>query len=594
MESDDEYDDEPMWKGTPGTIILINIFEKSKYNASSNAQVATCQLIRQYLRSASSHYISVCFYGTEESNTSTFDVIPVLQIFPLSAPSLENYEKLKNTNICNLVEAKEFNLSDVLWHCSKMFNSCKKKLSSRTVVMLTRLDVPPAPSDRDRTLNRAIDLVDSNIDIKIINISETEYAIDKYYEKLLKIANRGNDCIPPQPVWNIKDIEKIVFQETHRNIAIAKLNFEIGDNFNIGVSVYTLLKKAGQNNKKNVDLDRESNAIVTSVTNTLKVSNDVIDEDSQDRSERKVPLLKSELLHYQEFGGERVEFTDEEMKMIKNPFGPPMMKLLGFKPASIICKEKWYFKIGQFLYPNESIVEGSTIAFKALHKACTDMKMVALCILCTRVNSRPVIVALSPCVKPLNLNIDIGFDIVNIPFVEHVRELNVKDDANEDENLVVEIAHKGLMKDIINSTTIDYQPDMFEDPKLQSKYRAIEALALDEDETEPFIDTTKPSIERFQNLPDDLFEELFGPFTSMTLKRSYPKVTSQQTKKPKIENFDEELFNTKLKERKIESYTVAQLKNILKYRNIQNLPALNGLKKAELVNLVYTHCDEEN
>ncbi|OWR45709.1 p70 Ku lupus autoantigen [Danaus plexippus plexippus] len=270
-----------------------------------------------------------------------------------------------------------------------------------------------------------------------------------------------------------------------------------------------------------------------------------------------------------------------------------MMKLLGFKPASIICKEKWYFKIGQFLYPNESIIEGSTVAFKALHEACTVMKMVALCILCTRVNSRPVIVALSPCVKPLNLNIDIGFDIVNIPFVEHVRELNVEEDVIEDESLVVESAHKELMKGIINNTIIDYRPDMFEDPKLQSKYRAIEALALDEDETEPFVDTTKPSIERFQNLPDDLFEELFGPFASMTLKRSCPKVPSQQNKKPKIENFDEELFNTKLKEKKIESYTVPQLKNILKYKNIQNLPALNGLKKAELVNLVYTHCDEE-
>lgn len=590
MDSDDENDFQPSWRGVPGIVILINVFENSKHNIFDIAQDATCRLIKQYMRSSSSHNVAVCLCGTEESSASKFDIKPVMEIMPLTVPTLENYKKLKSTTTSSFTEAKEFKLSDVLWHASKMFTNCKKQLSSRSVIMLTRLDIAPIAVDQKPTLNRASDLIDSNIDIRVLNISEREYPIETFYDKFLKIANKGLDYVVPKPIWSPTEIEKQMHQESHRHLAVAKLNFEIGTDFNISVGIYTLLKRPGQNLKKNVYLDRESNAVVTSVTKTMKVTIEDNADDEENSEPKEVPLIKSELLHYQEFGGERIEFTDKEMKAIKNPFGPPMMKLLGFKPATMICKEKWYIKMGYFLFPNEKTIEGSTVAFKALHKACVDMQMVAICILCTRVNAKPIVVALCPSVKPLNLDIDTGFDIIHIPFVESVRDVNINEDEDNDNVAVVRIdqAHKTLMKDIIKELIVEYKPDMFEDPKLQSKYRAIEAKALDEED--PFVDTTIPDDERFANIRDDLFEELFGPFGEMLKRAAEKQSSSNGGKKIKVEAIDEDLLDHRLRNKKVNDYTVAQLKEILKFKDIKGLTGLTGYKKKELVDLVYKHC----
>ncbi|XP_047536070.1 X-ray repair cross-complementing protein 6 [Vanessa atalanta] len=586
MDSDEEIDFQPSWRGVPGTIILINAFENSKHNIFATVHVATCRLIRQHLRSSSSQNISVCIFGTEETTASAFDSKPVVEIIPLTSPSLDDYNKLKNSDITSFKEAKELKLSDVLWHCSKTFANCKKQLSSRTVIMLTYLDTPPIGVDQKPTLNRAIDLVDASINIRIINVSQHEYKIDTYYEKLLTIANRGLDFVMPKPIWDSEEIEKLMYQESHRHLAVAKINFEIGENFNIGVGLYTLLKRPGQNGKTKVNLDRDTNTVLTSMTKTMKVTL----EDGEDSQPKQIPLLKSELLHYQDIGGERIEFTDSEKKLITNPFGPPMLKLLGFKPATIVCKEKWYLKMGYFLFPNESIIEGSTVAFKALHRACKDMDMVAICVLSPRVNAKPLIVALSPCSRPLNLDVEVGFDVIIIPFVESVRELNINEDDENEASPSVEKAHKRLMSNILNKITIDYKADMFINPKLELEYRAIEAIALEDDDNEPFIDTTKANPDKFKDIDEDLFEELFGPFGALSIKRTASSSTQSGTKKQKVDDIDESLLSARLQNEKVNEYTVPQLKQILKYKDIKNLPALTGLKKSELVELVYKHC----
>nr|XP_026492633.1 X-ray repair cross-complementing protein 6 [Vanessa tameamea] len=586
MDSDEENDFQPSWRGVPGTIILINAFENSKHNIFATVHVATCRLIRQHLRSSSSQNISVCIFGTEETTASAFDSKPVVEIIPLTSPSLDDYNKLKNSDITSFKEAKELKLSDVLWHCSKTFANCKKQLSSRTVIMLTYLDTPPIGVDQKPTLNRAIDLVDASINIRVINVSQHEYKIDTYYEKLFTIANRGLDFVMPKPIWDSEEIEKLMYQESHRNLAVAKLNFEIGEDFNIGVGLYTLLKRPGQNGKTKVNLDRDTNTVLTSMTKTMKVTL----EDGEDSQPKQIPLLKSELLHYQDIGGERIEFTDSEKKLITNPFGPPMLKLLGFKPATIVCKEKWYLKMGYFLFPNESIIEGSTVAFKALHRACKDMDMVAICVLSPRVNVKPLIVALSPCSRPLNLDVEVGFDVVIIPFVESVRELNINEDDENEASPSVEKAHKRLMSDILNKITIDYKADMFINPKLELEYRAIEAIALEDDGNEPFIDTTKANPDKFQDIDEDLFEELFGLFGALSIKRTASSSAQSGTKKQKVDDIDESLLSARLQSEKVNEYTVPQLKQILKYKDIKNLPALTGLKKSELVDLVYKHC----
>lgn len=591
MDSDDEIEINSTWRGVPATLICINIYDQVNKTAEV-ALAATCRVIRQYLRLSGSHHVGVCVYGIESTNSSALGINNVEEIFPLKLPTLDDYDKLQKIDIASFNKAQDLILSEVFRYCSRVFASCKKQLSSRNIIMLSRLDVPPLLSDQKPALKRVVEITDSNIDIQLINISESEYDVDLFYKNLLINANKKEDIVLPKPIWDKHDIEKLMYQQSHRHLAVARLNFEIGEGLEIGVGIYSLIKSDSQFIKK-TDLHRDTNAILTSVNKTEKVT---ISEDNEmdvddEQINKPVPLLKSELLYYKIFGEEKVSFTDDEMKAMKNPFGPPMLKLLGFKPANSMCKEKWFLKPCYFLFPNEGIIEGSFLAFKAFYKACIATKVVAICVMCTRVNARPIIVALSPSSNPLGLNAEIGFDVIRVPFIENLRQLPVEDDGD---NKQISDSNKVVMKDILKTLQFDFNSNMFENPKIQKQYRAIEAKAMDDDDDEPFVDTTKRDPHIFQDLQDDLFQELFGPFGLTTGKRTISHAeggsTSKRTKQySDIPPIDETLLQERLNEGKVCSYTVTELKSILHSRSIPELPALTGLKKAELVELVYNN-----
>lgn len=585
MDSSDEEEISSR-KDVPGVIVLLNVFDPSNKNTAKVAHVATCRMVRHYLRLSSSELVGVCLYGTEDSNVSAFGTKSVIELIPLSAPTLNDYKNLRKVDVSSYESPKEFKMSDALGACSTMFRNCKKQLS-RTVIILTRLDV--APVDEKPTLIRVRDLVDFNTDIRLVNIAEDEYEADGFYTKFIKEANKGKDVDIPKPIWDAKLIENMMYQQSHRGLVLAKLKFQIGEGLVIGVGVYKLLTKT--QNKK-INLDRVDNAVVSSTTAAVKVctsNNDEIPMDVDDgdiNGQKKMPLLKSETLHYQVFGGERVEFADEEMKILKNPFGPPMIKLLGFKPTNIMCKEKWFLKSGYFLFPNENIIEGSTVAFKAMHQACVKTEMVAISVLSTRVNAKPSIVALAPCTHPLGLDVEIGFDVIHIPFVENVRDLPEIEDDIDTKNSTTQ---NSLMKGILEKLKFDYRPDMFENPKLQCEYRTVEAIALKEHDLDPFVDTTKPSEDRFEDIHADHFEELFGQFEVSPPKRSITKASGSNAKKAKTEDLNQSTLKNRVENGTVEEYTVPELKNLLQQIKGPNKPALTGLKKAQLVEEVYKH-----
>ncbi|XP_011551648.3 X-ray repair cross-complementing protein 6 [Plutella xylostella] len=582
MSSDSETEEEqPSWQGVPATVVLINLYDPIQLNTSSVAYQATCDLMRNYMRTASNQLVGACLYGTQDSSSSPMGFEGIFEVFPLSVPSLDSFKNLQKVDISSYGQAKELKLSDVLWHCSQMFANCKKLLSTKTVLMLTRIDVPAVEADQKPTLKRVEELVESGIQIQIINISENTYHVDNFYENLLKVAHKGGEFKIPEPVWTPSEVTNLMYQHSNRHTAVARLTMEIGEGMSIGVGIFSLLKS--QTKPKDVKVDIETNQIVANTTTYTKVTNNNdVEDDEPERPPQEVPLLKSELLHYQIFGEERIEFTDQEMKKLKNPFGPPMIKLLGFKPSSTLNKNKWFLKGCHFLYPSESAIEGSTIAFKALHAACTDMSVIAICVLSCRVNSRPCLVALSPCTKPFGLDIKCGFDIIYIPFTENVRPVP----SNEEDIRGVEEAHKLLMNDIIDELRCDYKPDMFESPSLQSLFCAIEALAL-EKEIEEITDTTRPDVSKVMGLDAQLFYEIFGPFGAAASKRpTTTKSNGAGGKRSKTtDDVDESLLRTRISQGKVEKYTVPELKQIL-VETIGIKTALTGVKKADLVKLV--------
>lgn len=583
MDSGDESNTS-MNRGIPASIVLINSFDPNSTNVSEVAHKATCELVRHHLRTNSLQLLGVTFFGTQVTTSSTsYNVQCVTDIFPLTSITTKHYNDLKNTDISKIQQSKELILSDVLFHCSKIFSNCKRQLSSRIIFILSSFDVPPVKQDQLTTLELVKDLVDLNIEIRMINISQTQYEIDPFYNKFLKEANKSLNVKIPEPVWSHETILIQMLAESDRYLSVASLKFDIGNDVSIGVGVYKLLKGHTQTHSKSTNLDRDTSDILNSVVKTVKVNLEGADTNTNEE-QREVPIIKSELLHCQEYAGERIEFTDSEYKLITNPFGPTLLKLLGFKSILVIRKEKWFLKNCYFLFPNERSIEGSTVAFKALHQACIETKVVAICVLSTRVNAKPLIVALSPCSYPLGLDISIGFDVIPLPFVENVRDLPAIEE-NEDTKITED--QKNIMSNIINNLKFDYQPSMFEDPKLQKLLNIIEAKALELANVE-FNDTTLHGDEHFESIDNEQFYELFGPFNVVPAKRAMVAKETNGCKKLKTENIDENLLSDRVTNNEIGKYTVPELKQILKCKNASE--ALTGLKKQELVNLIYKYC----
>ena len=77
--------------------------------------------------------------------------------------------------------------------------------------------------------------------------------------------------------------------------------------------------------------------------------------------------------------------------------------------------------------------------------------------------------------------------MIYLPFADDYRKLRYEkpEEATEDQI--------DATKKVIKNLTFQFKSDSFENPSLQREYRVLEALALDKDEPDEFIDYTKPN-----------------------------------------------------------------------------------------------------
>ena len=93
-------------------------------------------------------------------------------------------------------------------------------------------------------------------------------------------------------------------------------------------------------------------------------------------------------------GGEKVEFTGEEMERIKT-FGEPSLVLLGFKP---LHRLKVYHNVrsSYFVYPDDERVENSSKFFHGLIEVLTKKKKFGLVRFIAKKGARVRFAALLP------------------------------------------------------------------------------------------------------------------------------------------------------------------------------------------------------
>ena len=183
--------------------------------------------------------------------------------------------------------------------------------------------------------------------------------------------------------------------------------FDLGGGVKFSVNTFNLVQKAYKPPK--VRLARDNNEEVrTQRTFTNPTTG--------------APLLPSEINKYQEYGGERITMTQEEVKSIVSLDGNVGLRLIGFKPIDSL-KFGHYVRSGYFIYPEEKVIKGSRTIFAALLIKCLEKKVMAICSFKPRDSSGPSFVALVPQEHDPSEGKASGFHLIFLPFADDIRSV---------------------------------------------------------------------------------------------------------------------------------------------------------------------------
>jgi ATP-dependent DNA helicase 2 subunit 1 len=208
-------------------------------------------------------------------------------------------------------------------------------------------------------------------------------------------------------------ISDINSKQVAKRALFSNLPFEIGKGFTISVKGYNLLQKQAKARKGYVYLNGETKQYVEAETAKFT-------EDSA-RTVEKIEIKKAF-----KFGGSQVLFTEEEMKQLKN-FGSPVLRIIGFKPQSLL--PFWAaIKKSTFIYPSEEHYIGSTRVFSALWQKLVKDKKMGLAWYIARTNATPVLVAILPSEERTDDStkvpvIPAGLWLYQLPFMDDKRDV---------------------------------------------------------------------------------------------------------------------------------------------------------------------------
>lgn len=200
-------------------------------------------------------------------------------------------------------------------------------------------------------------------------------------------------------------------KQVAKRALFSNLAFEIGKGLQISVKGYNLLQRQASARSCYIWMDAETPQIAVGVTKKY--------EEKNLHEVDKVEIKKAYT-----FGGAKVMFSPEEQKQLKD-FGSPILRIIGFKPRSMLRIQD-SVKKSTFIYPSEEGFVGSTRVFSALWKKLLQDKIMGVAWYVARANASPLLVAILPSEErfdeSLKQVVPAGLWLYPIPFADDVRE----------------------------------------------------------------------------------------------------------------------------------------------------------------------------
>lgn len=473
-------------------------------------------LMQQRIISNPNDMMGILLFGTEKSRFQDGDGDgdgPGLQyphcylLTDLDVPAAADVKRLRDMvedeeERQDLLQAsdEEVSMANLLFCANQIFTTKAPNFSSRRLFLVTDNDYPHANRDaRNSAAVRAKDLYDLGVTIELFPIShpDRDYTFDrsKFYNDII-YSNTPSDPDAPAPLTadirpassTAKDgisllqslLSSVASRAAPRRALFSNLPFEVGPGLKIGVKGYIILKRQEPKRTSYIYLPEDSDKPQIAVMSSTLMADDTA------RSVEKAEVRKAF-----KFGGESISFSPEELSKIKN-FGDPVLRIIGFKPTSML--PVWAnTKPSTFIYPSEEEYVGSTRVFSALHQKLLASNKMGLAWFIPRKNATPTLAAVLAGSETRNAEeeqtMPPGLWIKPLPFADDIRHPPEISHVKAPDELI------DAMRKVIQQLQLPkgvYSPHNYPNPSLQWFYRILQALALEEDVPEKAEDKTIP------------------------------------------------------------------------------------------------------
>jgi ATP-dependent DNA helicase 2 subunit 1 len=494
---------------------------------TSAALKCAYQLMQQRIISNPNDMMGILLFGTEKTELqdgdSTFQHCYLLA--DLDIPSAQDVKRLRDM-VENEEEAEEIlkptkdgaSIATVLFCANQIFTTKAPNFSSRRLFLVTDNDYPvKLKADKDTAVTRARDLYDLGCTIDLFPISQPDHSFDRsrFYDDLVYPTSPSDPDAPVsipsttrvaksgEGISLLKQLISSINSKATPRRALFTLPLELGPDLRIGVKGYILIKRQEHGKSCYVWVGGDKPQIVSSSTSHMA-----------DDTARVVD--KMELRKAYKFGGDAITFTPDEILTIRQAFGEPVIRIIGFKPISSLPIWANTNK-ATFLYPSEADFIGSTRVFSALQQKLLKSKKMGLVWFIARRNAAPILSALVPAAEQTNDDGDQtmppGLWLIPLPFADDLRAFPEQPSAP----LKTTDALTDKMRIIIEQLQLPqgvYDPAKYPNPDLQWFYRILQAMALEEEIPTQPDDKTLPRFKQIEKRCGEYIQDYATEFAS--------------------------------------------------------------------------------
>lgn len=441
--------------------------------------------------------IAICFFNTREkkniqdlNGVYIFSVTgrelldrPTARLIKEFADIKESFMDYIGSRLRIEPTSRENSLYNALWVAQALLRKGSSKIASKRILIFTNEDDPfkdfsgVAKADMIRTtLQRAKDVQELGISIELLPLSSKEFDVSVLYAELLGLQREDMPMFLTCADEKVEDMCNQLRKRMFSKRKVKTLMLVITSGVSIAVNSYALIRPSTPGAIMWLD----------SATNRpLKTEQTFICADTG-------ALVERPLIHFQEFRGEMVKFTMEELAEIKK-VSDGHLHLLGFKPLDCL-KDYHNLRPSTFLYPTEEFV-GSTCAFIALHRSMLRLHRFAVAFHGSSFHPQLVALVAQDEVSSSSGQLEPpGMHMIYLPY---------SDDILYPEELQIDAGIPRATDDQIRKASSllkridlkDFSVFQFSNPSLQKHYTTLQALALDEDEMPIVKDETLPDEE---------------------------------------------------------------------------------------------------